>query len=132
MTEPKSYATRDLILQASDLDFEDVFVPEWSSTVRVRELTGAERGSFEASVSKFTSSGGKTDVELDAQQLRVKLCALTIVDENGGRLFSDSDLEDLGKKSARALQRCFDVASRLSGISDDSVEDAAEKSEGRR
>ena len=44
------YLTRDAILQATDLTFEDVAVPEWGGVVRVRGLTGTERDAFEASV----------------------------------------------------------------------------------
>jgi hypothetical protein len=44
-----SYLTRDAILQAPDLQGEDVAVPEWGGTVRVRGLSGAQRDAYEAS-----------------------------------------------------------------------------------
>ena len=44
--------TRDEILGADDLKTESVKVPEWGGTVLVRELTGAERDEWEASVVK--------------------------------------------------------------------------------
>ena len=124
-----SLATKEMILGITDLKSQDVFVEEWNATVRVREMTGTERGIFEASVSKVTTQGGSTNVEFDAHQLRVRLCALCMVDDNGQRLFSDHEVEKLGAKSARALQTIFDVASKLSGISDDSEEEALGESE---
>ena len=127
-TTPQT-ATRDQILAADDLNTEEVFVDEWNLTVRVRELTGSERGSFQAAVAKADSSGQSSNVEIDLRNLQVRLCAMTIVDENGNRLFADNELKVLGNKSARALQRVFDVAARLSAISETSVEDAVEKSE---
>lgn len=122
-------ATKEQILGVVDLKTEDVFVEEWGCTVRVREMTGTERGNFEASVSKITGAGGAASVEPNVAQLRVRLCALCMVDESGKRLFTDSELVKLGAKSARALQTVFDVASRLSGITDDAVEEALGESD---
>ena len=123
-------ATRDMILAADDLNTEDVEVPEWGVTVRVREMTGTERGAFEKAISKVsTKPDGSTNVEMDAQNMRVQLCAMTIIDEDGKRMFSDNELSLLGGKSAKAIQRLFDVAARLSGIADDAVEEEMEKSQ---
>ena len=126
-----TYATRDQILGADDLGYEDITVPEWGDiVVRIRELTGTERGIFEKSISKVSSNpDGTTNVELEAQNLRVQLCALTMVDGDNKRLFADHEVYKLGDKSAKALQRVFDVSAKLSGISDDSVEDAVGESE---
>jgi len=124
------YATRDQILAIDDLSFEDVVVDEWGMTVRVRELTGTERGAFEKSISKISNKpDGSTHVQLDAHNLRVQLCAMTIVDSEGARLFKDSEVRALGEKSARAITRIFDVSAKLSGISADSAEDALGESE---
>jgi hypothetical protein len=126
-----TYATRDQILSSDDLGYEDLVVPEWGGAmVRIRELTGTERGIFEKSISKVSNNpDGTTNVELEAQNLRVQLCALTMVNGEGERLFDDHEVHRLGGKSAKALQRVFDVASKLSGIASDSVEDAVGESE---
>lgn len=111
--------TRDAILAADDLSFEDVPVPEWGGTVRVRTLSGTERDAFEASI--VEQRGKKSSV--DMRNIRAKLAARTIVDEDGKRLFSERDVELLGAKSASALQRVFEVAQRLNGLSDGDVEE---------
>ena len=131
MTEAAGYATRDQILSFNDLKHEDVMVEEWGNLlVRVRELTGTERGIFEKSISKVSSNAdGTTNVELDAHNLRVSLCAMTMVDAEGNRLFKDSEVRTLGQKSARALTTIFDVSARLSGIANDSGEEALGESE---
>jgi hypothetical protein len=116
---------RDEILKASDLTFEDVDVPEWGGVVRVRALSGAERDRFEQSC--VVQQGKKTKMNMN--NIRAKLCALTLVDEAGLRIFSDLDVEALGAKSAAALDRVFDVAQRLSGISDDDLEELEKNSE---
>lgn len=111
--------TRDQILQAQDLPFEDVEVPEWGGTVRVRALTGAERDAFEASI--VERKGSRT--EFNPVNMRAKLVAMTVVDENGNRIFSNSDVEVLGKKSAAALDKVFQVAQRLSGLRPEDLEE---------
>lgn len=114
--------SREQILQAEDLVYEDVEVPEWGGTVRVRGLTGAERDQFEASIVSLNGRQSK----VDTRNVRAKLAALTIIDEDGKRLFTDQDVQQLGLKSAAALDRVFDVAQRLSGLSDQDIEELAE------
>jgi hypothetical protein len=111
--------SRDDILKAEDLVTEEVDVPEWGGTVLVRGLTGRERDVFEASV--FTERGGKA--VRDLANTRAKLAARAMVDEDGKRLFTDSDVAALGEKSGAALDRVFAVASRLSGLADDDVKE---------
>jgi hypothetical protein len=120
-------AVKDVLLSASeilgadDIVTELVEIPEWKGKVIVRGLTGAERDGFEESL--LERRGKNREVRL--ANLRAKLCALTMVDGNGKRLFSDAQVEALGKKSASALQRVFAVAQRLSGLSDEDVEELA-------
>ena len=109
-------------MQADDLAHENVDVPEWGGTVRVRTLTGFERDAFEQSV--ITRRGKQVDMNLE--NLRAKLAALTIVDEDGERLFSEADVQALAQKSAAALSRVFTVAQRLNGLTNEDVEELAE------
>ena len=120
-----AYLTRDAILQADDLPAEDVEVPEWGGTVRVRGLTGAERDAFEASI---VEQRGKT-THFKMENLRARLVALSVVGEDGKRIFSDSDVKALGRKSAVALQRVFKAAQRLSGLTAEDVEELAKNLE---
>lgn len=117
--------TRDAILQAEDLLTEDVEVEEWGGAVRVRALTGAERDAFEQSI--VEQRGKSTRVNM--RNIRAKLVALTVVDGDGKRLFSDKDAELLGKKSAVALNRVFEIAQKLSGLSPEDMEELSGNSE---
>jgi hypothetical protein len=45
-----SILAKDFILQASDIATEEVAIPEWGGTVKVRGLSGAERNECEQSV----------------------------------------------------------------------------------
>lgn len=119
---------RDVILAAPDLATEDVEVPEWGGTVRLRMLTGKERDAFEASCLRDRHDGTK---EFDSRNMRAKLVALTLIDENGGRLFSEEDVNALGKKSAKALSRIFDHAASLNGIGPEDAKKLAGESDGQ-
>ena len=107
------------ILNARDLSTEDICVPEWGGTVRVRSLTGKERDAFEASL--MSGEGKKRKVDL--ANIRAKLVAMCIVDEAGAREFDDVEVAALGAKSAAALDRVFSVCQRLNGLSAADVEE---------
>ena len=112
--------TKDLILSALDLPTKDVDVAEWGGTVRVRAMTGAERDKFEASM--LTEQGESRGDKL--LNLRARLCALTMVGEDGiTPLFTAGDVEALGKKSSRALNAVFNAARELSGFTEKDVEE---------
>ena len=114
--------TKKQILQADDLKRELVSVPNWGGDVYVRTMTGTERDTFEQSIVE-----GKGKVNLT--NFRAKLCALTIADETGKRLFDDKDIVELGKKSAKALDHIFGIAQKLNGIGTQDVEDLVKNSE---
>jgi hypothetical protein len=109
------------ILKASDIKTEVVPCPEWGGDVMVYGLNGMERDGFEASVVEMR--GKETSV--DMANIRAKLCALAIRDEDGARLFDDDEAIDLGKKSADVLDRIFTVAQRLSGLTKEDVDKLA-------
>jgi hypothetical protein len=116
------YLSADQILAADDLKAEDVEVPEWGGVVRVQGMTGAARDKFESSLMKDNLSGVSKDKALD--NYRARLAAFTMVDGEGKRLFrSDAEVRRLGEKSADALSRVVDVASRLAGLSAGDVEE---------
>ena len=107
--------SKDAILAADDLPRETVNVPEWGGEVLVRTMSGTDRDAFEASL-----------LEKDGrmENVRARLVALTLCDAQGDRLFDDSEIAALGRKSARALDRVFSVAQRLNGIGVEQVDTA--------
>jgi hypothetical protein len=116
--------TRDQILQANDIQTEEVSVPEWGGAVRVRALDGEERDALEASMIQ----GKGRNAQVNLKNLRAKLVARSIVDEKGKRIFSDEDIPALARKSAAALTRVYEVAQRLSGITPDDVDELTKNS----
>lgn len=117
---------REAIFAAPDIQTEDVHIPQWGGTVRVKNLTASERDAFEES----TTTQRGNNLELNRKNFRAKLVALCVVDEDGKRIFDDKDIHKLGAKSAAAMDLLFAAASRLSGISKDDEEELLKNSEG--
>lgn len=107
------------ILNANDEVIEKVDVPEWGGHVYVRSLTGHERDAFEESI--IEGRGKNRNVNM--RNLRAKLVAAATVDSNKKRLFDAAQVDALGKKNSRALDRVFEKAQELSGLRDEDVEE---------
>jgi len=110
------------ILGAPDAQTQLVEVPEWGGSVFVRSLMGTERDTFENVIAR-------EGVDEAADNFRARLSALCMSDESGERLFSDDDATALGKKSAKALSRVFDVAMELNGMGKEQLDTAEKNSE---
>lgn len=121
---PAAFLNREAIFAVSDIKTEAVYVPEWGGSVYVKGMTARERDEYEVEI---VSTRGK-NVEVNRRNLRAKLVVRTVVDENGERLFGDTDIKELGEKSAAAIDRLFGVAQRLSGLSPEDEEDLAKNS----
>lgn len=107
------------ILNIDDSQWEEIPVPEWGGDVRIRGLSGDEVDKYEASLMRLRK--GKPDLAI--QSATARLVAWCLVDENNSRLFVNEDeVKELGKKSGKALQRCFDKAAELSGLRPGDVE----------
>lgn len=114
--------TKDQILSAPDIQLELVEVPEWKGSVYVKTMTAAERDNFEKSIM------GRRGIEPNLEGVRAKMLVATVVDKDGNALFTMEEIDVLGAKSARAVDRLFAVAQRLSGFTPQDVEALAKKS----
>lgn len=114
------------ILAAHDMVTERVETPEWEldGYVLVASLTGADRDDFEAEM--FEGKG--PDRRANYRNLRARLLAPTLVDENGARLFADADIVALGQKNAAVLDRLFGVAQHVNGLGERDVEELVKNS----
>jgi len=109
--------TKEQILGANDLVKESVGVPEWGGEVWVRGMTGSARSQYEESIYDANHKGIKLF------NIHAKLAAAAICDESGKLLFSQHEIEQLGQKSACALDRIAEVALRLSRLRAEDVDD---------
>src|SRR5688572_26208922 len=95
---------------ADDRRWEDVDVPEWGGQVRLLGLSGSERDHYQASLVRLGSQGNVQSVNLADASAR--LLAKAIVGEDFERLYTDKELQALGKKNGAVLQRLHQIAQR--------------------
>lgn len=123
------HLSRDDFLKAEDRVAEEVDlsdIPGYHGSVLVRGLTGTERDEFESSL--MVKRGNK--LEPNTRNVRAKLVARCVVDDDGKPLFDIAETELIGRKSAQAISRIYDTAARLSGLSESDVEEMAGNSGG--
>jgi hypothetical protein len=115
--------SRSGILAADDIETEKVPVPEWGDDVIIRGLTGEELDAYQASRRQFRNAGTPQQELIFVQDnARASLLVKCLVDEHGERLFTDQDAGDLGMKNGKILDKLYDVAARLSGLSSEEQE----------
>lgn len=107
------------ILAADDNKLDKVNVPEWGGEVFLKVLSGTDRDAFEEAYS-----------EQKMKNFRSRFLVLTLCDEKGERLFTEAEVEELGKKSAVVLARLFDKAWSLNAFRNEDVEELGNASTG--
>jgi hypothetical protein len=106
------------ILAAKDTKLSaPIPVPEWGGDVFCKTLSGTERDAFEESYS-----------ENKMRAFRCRFLVLTLSDDKGERLFTDSETTDLGKKSSVVINRLFDAAWKHNAFTTEAVEALGEGS----
>ena len=96
------YLSREAILAADDLPVEEVEVPEWGGTVRLR----APDAYTWAQMNERLRDAGTVDVRLIA-------LASILVDEHHQPMFSLDEISELAKKNFQVIRRLSDIAFRL-------------------
>lgn len=118
--------SKDEILGMDDIPTEEVVVPEWKGrTVLVCGMTAAGKNAYEASLVEIKGTTRK--VRMD--NATAKLLVRTIVNRQRQPLFTETDIERLGTKSAAALERLAQVALRLSSMRVSDVEELVKNSD---
>lgn len=115
--------TKEQIVAADDLPHVDVDVPEWGGTVRVGMMTATARNAYELELYEIIDSGeDKGRVRLNLKDLKTRLVAYTLIDENAKPMFSRAELDVLGAKSFAAIDRLYSAAQKLNKIGDAELE----------
>ena len=106
---------RESIFAASDLQRQEMNIPEWGCKITVRGLTAHERDEVEDSQAVRQALGGEKPTAFAG--FRALVCSRGIINpETGARVFSNDDALALGEKSAAVLERIVDVVILLSGM----------------
>jgi hypothetical protein len=115
----------------NDDEFEVVAIPEWKIggevvSVRLRGLSGAERDRYEASCTRMV----KGQPVPDPVNARARIVAWAAVNEEGEHIFKgQEDVLKLGMKNAKAVNRLWEHACRLSGIDFDGTQAEADEAD---
>lgn len=118
--------TRDEIFGFDDIPTEEVIVPEWGNRkVLVCGLTAAGKNAYQASLIEIKGKNQKVRME----NATAKLLVRTVVNRQRQPLFTETDIERLGSKSAAALERLAQAANRLSGMDKEETEEILKNSE---
>ena len=116
------YMTKDQIGKARD--FKIAEVKAWGGTVAIREFNGESRERWSLHIENNKNANG----EFVMNNTTAFLCALCICDQHGNLLYSEDDVPELGKKSAKELEVVFTACMELNGLGADSVEESAKNS----
>lgn len=132
MTDQKFLSAQD-IFRINDLEEEDLFVEEWGGWVTVREITAADRDWLEAEMTKDAQEGRGVILEnnaggkFSADVFRLRLVTLSLVDKKTGeRLFSNKQVEALGRKSHTAIEKVSEVVLRVNGMTQEDLDAVGE------
>lgn len=107
---------RDRILTAQDTTHELVDIPEWGVQVEVRSMSGAAR----AAIVQTGVSG-----QVDMARLMPEIIVMCTFDpETGEQVFTADDKALVMDKNGSALEKIMTVAMRLSGFTQNAVDDA--------
>ncbi len=116
---------RDTILAANDGKVAPISIPEWGDVqVFLRTITGSERDRFEESI-QSDKNGRKV-----LTHFRARFAVLVLGDEKGERIFTDADVQLVGKKSVAALDRILAAGMAHNRMSEEDVVELEGKSAG--
>jgi len=115
--------SREAILNAVDTKTELVSCVEWGGDVMLRGMTAGERDKWESSLFSTKRHGNSFEVVANKDNLRAKFIVASAIDEQGKPLFTVGDIDALTAKSAAPMDRLFAVAQRLSGMTNEDIEE---------
>lgn len=107
---------------------DPVKVKAFGGEVLMMPMSGFSRDNFEAGL--VGRSGGTNTVNIRAKM--VSACCVTLIDGKSGDheddyelMFTEKDVSALGKKSAKELDKLYEVARSLSGFDDKDIDELA-------
>ncbi len=123
--------TKEQILAVQDVQPVAVEIPEWGGTVYVRPMSAGERDRWEGDLLE-RSEKRKEGVAKAVENLRAVFLSKCLCDQDGKLLFGPDDIEALSGKSYRAVDRAYEAAQSLNGLSEADVAELEKNSAGGR
>jgi hypothetical protein len=111
------FKSLDEILETDDLKYEDVYVEEWDTMVRIGVMPGSDRDEWEQ---KMVAQRDQKDY----RNIRSSLVALTMLDSTGKRMATTPEqIAKLGTKSSKVLDVLFTVAQRMNKLTEKDIKE---------
>jgi hypothetical protein len=118
---------RDQILNIQDIEVKEIEVPDWKEKVCIRKLTRGQQDEYakrrfgKTAMKHAAKRGAETEVESNISLFGhdAWLFAQGVCDEEGKRLFSDSDVKALNDKSGEAIGFVAVKIVEFSGMKED-------------
>lgn len=105
---------KEQILAAKDTESKKIAVKEWGVDVHLKRLSVAETMQFQTTI----GNADEKDVTTGLRNM-VSYIALCMCDENGQRIFNDDETHLLDTRSTEVIQKLFDEAAKLNGMTND-------------
>jgi hypothetical protein len=120
MAIKKHVLSRDELLKGASSRPREQVELDGGGVVWVQGLTGTERDRYEQTVMERKKDGRLVP---NLENARARLVAVSLVNEDGTPMFREDEVALIGSFNARTLQRIWDKACELSGLSESDVEE---------
>lgn len=111
---------------STKLNTNIIDIPRLGGKVRIQELTGSQRAELDivAAESKNRKEAYK--------EVKAWVVAMTVIDEQGNRIFSDSQIEAIKSLPSTVQDKINDEVDILSGLKEEDIKKTAKKSSASR
>ncbi len=103
---------KDVILKSS-IKQEKVELKDLGITVTLQEMDAARMEQYERLIYKIDDDG---NLNIDTKNLKSKMVAFSVVDDNGNLIFTAEDVEKLARSRGGVVKKLSDVAGKLNGL----------------
>lgn len=122
MSKIVNSSIRQKILAARPRALEPLEVPEWDTTVWIKELTLKERDVFEK---QQIIRGEDGSMSMDTMGLKARLIILCVCDEDGNQVFSQEDEVAVNELGAAVMEKVFSACQRVNKMRKQDTEEAS-------
>jgi hypothetical protein len=120
-------ASREALLKLCERRYSTVDIPERNISIRIQSLSEAEKSQYETCL---IAKNGRGIMRERLQDATRRLIALCVVDEEGKRIFSDSDLSAIANLDSYISSRIYDACQEHCGFNKGDIDETVKNSEG--
>jgi hypothetical protein len=104
---------RDSILSALDRKPQPISIPEWNVECFIRAWSATDHNNF---LANFSGVSSKDASKVFALNMDARALILGLADQEGRRLFQDSDLDAILEKKGEVVSRVGQACMKYNGI----------------